>query len=94
MRYKGTRHSLASQAANRGISEAIIEEMLSHKDPKSTKTIRATTEPAYLGWYGQQRKKTKEKKWKIFSGDKKRYSGGTAVRQVLSIKHDDFIRKS
>jgi hypothetical protein len=35
--YQGTKHSLASQAANRGISEAIIGKMLRHKDPKSTK---------------------------------------------------------
>jgi integrase len=35
--YQGTRHSLASQAANRGVSEAIIGKMLRHKDPKSTK---------------------------------------------------------
>ena len=32
--YQGTRHSLASQAANRGVSEAIIGKMLRHKDPK------------------------------------------------------------
>jgi integrase len=35
--YQRTRHSLASQAANRGVSEAIIGKMLRHKDPKSTK---------------------------------------------------------
>ena len=35
--YRGTPHSLASQAENRGISEAIIGKMLRHNDPKSTK---------------------------------------------------------
>ena len=35
--YRGTPHSLVSQAEIRGISEAIIGKMLRHNDPKSTK---------------------------------------------------------
>jgi integrase len=35
--YEGTRHSLASQAINRGVSERIVGDMLGHKCKASTK---------------------------------------------------------
>lgn len=35
--YEGTRHSLASQAINRGVSERIVGDMLGHKTPSSTR---------------------------------------------------------
>lgn len=35
--YEGTRHSLASQAINRGVSERVVGDMLGHKNSKSTR---------------------------------------------------------
>ena len=35
--YEGTRHSLASQAINRGVSERIVGDMLGHKSRSSTR---------------------------------------------------------
>jgi site-specific recombinase XerD len=34
--YEGTRHSLASQAVNKGVSMRVVKEFLGHKNEKST----------------------------------------------------------
>jgi len=40
--YEGTRHSLASQAINRGVSERLVGEMLGHKTAGSTRRYAKT----------------------------------------------------
>lgn len=51
--YQGTRHSLASQAINMGVSERLVGEMLGHKTSASTRRYAKTrTEALRLVWSG------------------------------------------
>ncbi|MHB8158205.1 MAG: tyrosine-type recombinase/integrase [Desulfocucumaceae bacterium] len=40
--YQGTKHSLASQAINRGVPERLLQDFLGHRDPRSTRRYAKT----------------------------------------------------
>jgi site-specific recombinase XerD len=55
--YEGTRHSLASQAINRGVSERIVGDMLGHKTRSSTRRyakMKADTLKQVWGELGEE----------------------------------------
>jgi len=73
--YEGTRHSLASQAINRGVSERIVGDMLGHKTLTSTRRYaKMKSETLKQMWAGETVSKPSEagKIIKLTTKDKKR----------------------
>lgn len=68
--YQGTKHSGGSQAINAGVDLKIIQEMMGHKDPRTTaRYLEVCTEKLKSYWdrpdYPQSSPKTKNKKAKL-----------------------------
>lgn len=55
---EGTRHSLASQAINKGVSERLIGEMLGHRTSASTRRYAKVRAEALKGVWGEDKIKT------------------------------------
>lgn len=74
--YEGTRHSLASQAINRGVSERIVGDMLGHKCKASTTR------------YAKMRTETLKQVWELSPATVPKLSPGAKVINLSSGKDE------